>query len=254
MPPFQELTAPPAWRSVEIISDLHLQAREPATLDAWRRYMRNTAADALFILGDLFEVWVGDDAALEPGFEADCAAVLQAATARLPVFFLHGNRDFLVGPGLMAASHATLLQDPAVLAFLGRRWLLTHGDALCLADVDYLRFRAKVRSAGWQSAFLARPLQERRAIASGLRDESEQRKQSGMGSGDIDVDADAAGAWLNAAGAEVMVHGHTHRPGDHALPGSRTRIVLSDWDASAAAPRMQALRIDAAGAARIDLS
>jgi UDP-2,3-diacylglucosamine hydrolase len=162
VPPFQELVAPPEWRTAEFISDLHLQASDPATFDAWRAYMRKTTAGALFILGDLFEAWVGDDVALAPGFEADCAAVLRATATRLPVFVMHGNRDFLVGAGLMQSSGATLLEDPTVLSFLGRRWLLTHGDSLCLDDTEYLAFRAQVRTPAWQREFLARPLAERR--------------------------------------------------------------------------------------------
>lgn len=249
MPPFQELRAPVQWRTADFISDLHLQASEPATFDAWRSYMRGTAADAVFILGDLFEVWVGDDAAAAPGFEADCAAVLQATAARLPLFLMHGNRDFLVGQGLMQSTGATLLDDPTVLALLGQRWLLTHGDTLCLDDGDYQAFRAQVRSPAWQAEFLARPLAERRAIARGLREQSEQRKRSGVTYGD--VDRDTAVAWLQAAKAPTMIHGHTHQPADHELGAGLRRIVLSDWDASAPVPRLQVLRVSDAGARRL---
>ena len=249
MPPFQELVAPPEWRTADFISDLHLQASDPATFDAWRAYMGAATADALFILGDLFEVWVGDDATGAPGFEADCAAVLRATAARLPVFLMHGNRDFLVGPGLMQASGAVLLDDPAVLTFLGRRWLLTHGDALCLDDTDYLAFRAQVRAPAWQREFLDRPLDQRRAIARGLREHSEARKRASLAS--ADVDRAAATAWLQAADASVMVHGHTHRPADHDLGAGLRRIVLTDWDAAAAPPRMQVLRLSDAGELRV---
>ena len=252
MPPFQELVAPPEWRTADFISDLHLQPSEPATFDAWRAFMRTTPADAVFILGDLFEVWVGDDAAAAPGFESDCAAVLRAAAGRVPVFFMHGNRDFLVGQGLMQSSGATLLDDPTVLDFLGQRWLLTHGDALCLGDRDYLKFRAQVRALDWQRDFLARPLAERKAVAQSLREQSEARNGSGLP--DADVDALAAAAWLHAADAAVMIHGHTHRPADHALAGGRRRVVLSDWDAAAATPRMQVLRLSQVGALRIALT
>jgi UDP-2,3-diacylglucosamine hydrolase len=249
VPPLQELQAPPHWRTADFISDLHLQASEPATFDAWRAYMRTTPADAVFILGDLFEVWVGDDAAGEPGFEADCAAVLRDAAGRLPVFFMHGNRDFLVGQGLMQAAHATLLDDPTALTFLGQRLLLTHGDALCLDDSAYLAFRAQVRSPAWQRDFLARPLAERKAIAQGLREQSEARKHTGVPY--ADVDRDEAASWLQAADARTMIHGHTHRPADHELGAGRRRIVLSDWDASAAPPRLQVLRVSDAGIQRI---
>ncbi len=252
LPAIEELAAPPAWRSVEFISDLHLQASEPATVDAWRRYMAASAADAIFILGDLFEAWPGDDATLEPGFEADCADVLRDAAQRRPVFFMHGNRDFMVGAELLARCGVTLMPDPTVFDFAGARWLLTHGDLLCLDDVDYLRFRAQVRDPAWQRAMLEKPLAQRRALARSLRDQSEARHRTGLGY--ADVDAAAAGEWLGAAGARTMIHGHTHRPREHDLGDGRTRIVLSDWDASAQPPRLEVLRLDAAGAHRIALA
>jgi UDP-2,3-diacylglucosamine hydrolase len=251
VPPITELQAPASWRTADVISDLHLQAAEAGTFEAWRRYMRETPADAVFILGDLFEVWIGDDAAGPPGFAADCAAVLQAAAARLTVFFMHGNRDFLVGDGFLQACRATLLPDPTVLGFAGKRWLLSHGDALCLADTEYLEFRRQVRSASWKQEFLSKPLEQRQAIARDLREQSEARKRSGAEY--LDVDEAAAGAWLEAADAQVLIHGHTHRPADHAL-GERQRIVLSDWDAASTPRRLQALRLSAAGAQRIALS
>ncbi|MDP3762118.1 MAG: UDP-2,3-diacylglucosamine diphosphatase [Ramlibacter sp.] len=251
MPPIAELLAPAPWRTVDFISDLHLQAAEPGTFEAWRRYMAQTPADAIFILGDLFEVWVGDDAAGEPGFLADCASVLQAAASRAPVFFMHGNRDFLVGEGFLQACRTTLLPDPTVLDFAGKRWLLTHGDALCLDDTEYMRFREQVRSREWQREFLARPLAQRQAIARQLREQSESRKRSGIDY--ADVDGPATLAWLEAADAHAMIHGHTHKPADHPLAG-RLRTVLSDWDAVAAPPRLEALRLTADGARRIPLA
>jgi UDP-2,3-diacylglucosamine hydrolase len=251
VPPMAELSAPPAWRAIEFISDLHLHAAEPATFDAWRRYMRDTAADAIFILGDLFEVWVGDDAATEPGFAADCAAVLQATAARASVFFMHGNRDFLVGDGFLASCGVTLLDDPTVLTFAGHRWLLTHGDSLCLDDTEYLQFREQVRAPAWQREFLAKPLAQRRATAKAMRAQSEARKQSGAVYGD--VDAAAAAVWMRAADAQTMIHGHTHRPADH-IVGEGRRIVLTDWDAAAVPARMEALRLSAQGVQRVPLA
>jgi UDP-2,3-diacylglucosamine hydrolase len=251
-PAWPVLQAPSSWQIAEFISDLHLQAGEPATFDAWRRYLQATTADAVFILGDLFEVWVGDDAAAEPGFAADCAAVLRSAAQRRPLFFMHGNRDFLVGPRLMQSCGATLLGDPTVLVFAGRRWLLTHGDALCLGDADYLRVRKQLRAPAWQQAFLARPLGERIAIAKAARHHSEVRKQSDPAT--TDVDSSAARAWLDAAGAEVMVHGHTHKPADHALGQRKYRVVLSDWDAAATPPRAEVLRLTPAGWQRAALA
>ena len=242
--PSSVMVAPPHWRNIDFISDLHLQASEPLTFEAWRRYMRTTRADAVFILGDLFEVWVGDDAAGDErasSFEGQCATVLQHTAARMPVFFMHGNRDFLVGPAFMVRCQCTLLADPTVLDFGGQRWLLSHGDELCLADTDYLKFRVMVRSASWQQDFLAKPLDERKAIARDLRTRSEAKKQTAATY--ADVDAQAALAWLRGAGARHMMHGHTHKPANHLLGPDLHRIVLSDWEMSAQPPRAEVLRL-----------
>jgi UDP-2,3-diacylglucosamine hydrolase len=248
----KEIAAPASWRTVDLISDLHLQPADPATFDAWRGYLESSPADAIFILGDLFEVWVGDDAAALPGFEAQCAGVLRAVSARLPVYFMHGNRDFLLGPAFAAQSGMKLIDDPTVLALRGRRWLLSHGDQLCLADTEYLRFRAQVRAPEWQAAVLARPIEERRALARSARAQSEGRKQT-PGMVWADVDADAARQWLHRARATTLIHGHTHKPATHALGDGLERIVLSDWDAAAHPPRAQMLRLTEAGAQRVDL-
>lgn len=250
-PPWAVLQAPPRWRHIDFIADLHLQAGEPATFCAWRDFMQTTRADAVFILGDLFEVWVGDDVidgdgvAVDPdqaqGFEARCAQVLKAAALRLDIFFMHGNRDFLVGPAFARTCGMTLLDDPTVLDFAGQRWLLSHGDALCLSDPDYLQFRAQVRSAQWQQEFLAKPLAERQEIARALRTQSETRKHHGATYTDVDFDATCD--WLHTAQASTLIHGHTHQPADHDLAKGRRRIVLSDWDANATPPRTEILRL-----------
>jgi UDP-2,3-diacylglucosamine hydrolase len=207
--------------------------------------MAATQADALFILGDLFEAWIGDDVADAPGFEQDCAAVLRATAQRLPVFFVCGNRDFLVGPALARSTGLTLLADPTVFGFGAHRWLLSHGDALCIADTEYLAFRAQVRDGAWQRAFLALPLEQRAAIARGMRTESEGLKRTDRVY--ADVDTTAALAWLQAADAPTLVHGHTHKPADHALDAAHRRVVLSDWDADASPPRLEALRLGVDG-------
>lgn len=252
LPAFAQLQAPPGWRTAEFISDLHLQAGEPPNFDAWRRYMAATRADAVFILGDLFEAWPGDDAAGEPGFDAECAAVLEAAARQRPVFFMHGNRDFMVGPALLQRCGVTGLPDPVVFGFAGQRWLLSHGDLLCTGDTDYLRFRAQVRDPRWQQAMLARPLAQRRAMARTLRDQSQARQRSAAAC--ADVDDGLAVRWLRAADALTLIHGHTHKPADHPLPGGLRRLVLSDWDAAAQPPRLQVLRLDAQGAHRLPLA
>lgn len=244
-PRFAELQAPAHWRAVDFISDLHLQATEPETLRAWERYMAQTQADAIFILGDLFEVWVGDDG---PGahdedarFERHCLQVLRAASRRGAVHFMHGNRDFLLGPDSARTAGLTLLQDPTTLVFGGQRWLLTHGDSLCLDDTEYLQFRAQVRTQAWQQGFLAKPLAERRALARGLRQQSEDRKRSGIAY--ADVDTPLARQWLLSASARELIHGHTHKPADHDLGSGLSRRVLSDWDALATPSRSEVLRL-----------
>ncbi len=263
-----ELLAPSRWRTVELISDLHLQASDSATFDVWQRYMASTVADAVFILGDLFEVWVGDDVLYQPSnlpnnpsaalpFEARCQRVLSAATRRMSVYFMPGNRDFLVGNAFVRACSMMLLADPTCLLFDQQRWLLSHGDALCLADTDYQQFRLQVRNPAWQQEFLARPLAERQAIARSLRDQSESRKASGASYADVD-DA-AARDWLRTTGASTLIHGHTHQPADHLLDGSQTapwrRLVLSDWDAKAYPPRLQVLRLQTGQSPqRVDLA
>jgi UDP-2,3-diacylglucosamine hydrolase len=252
-----EINAPASWRTVDFISDLHLQASEPATFSTWRRYMQSTPADAVFILGDLFEVWVGDDvvdapgASPEPGFERRCADVLRAAAQSRAIFFMHGNRDFLVGDALMTRCHTQLLCDPCMLAFAGQRWLLSHGDALCLDDVPYQQFRRIVRSAAWQTDFVSKPLAERQALARNMRQQSQANQQTMMAF--ADADTDLSRQWLDNANAHTLIHGHTHRPADHQLGTAQTRRVLSDWDAAACPPRAQVLRLTSTGVQRIDL-
>ena len=246
-----QFVAPPDWLTLDFISDLHLQDSEAATFTAWCHYMQRTNADALFILGDLFEVWVGDDA-LQPGsFEAQCAQIIQQTAGRLPVFFMHGNRDFLMGLSLMRACNAQLLSDPTVLSFKQQRFVLSHGDALCIDDLEYMAFRSKVRSAQWQEAFLAQPLAERQTIARELRQQSEAKKS--LSADYADVDEEAARNMLKQANANTLIHGHTHKPATHDLHGNLQRVVLSDWDALATPPRAEVLRLSAAGLKRIAL-
>ena len=253
VPPFAELAAPAHWRTVDFISDLHLQASEPATVAACLHYLQATPADAIFLLGDIFEVWVGDDALQDPGsFEAQVCAQLQAAAQRSALYFMHGNRDFLAGNAFLQHCGITGLPDPTVLTFAGQRYLLSHGDLLCVDDVDYQRFRVQARSHAWQQQFLAQPLAMRRAQARGIRQESEARKQSGTVY--ADVDRPSAIAWLQAAQAHTLIHGHTHRPADHALTPGLQRVVLSDWDAAALPPRLETLRLSAAGLERVALA
>jgi UDP-2,3-diacylglucosamine hydrolase len=260
MPPANPLPRQPAteagpvlhasqqWACVDFISDLHLQSGEPDTFLAWRNYLDSTPADAVFILGDWFEVWVGDDAVAQDtanqheglGFERRCERVMRYASERTALYLMHGNRDFLLGRKFATACQAHLLADPTVLELAGQRVLLSHGDALCLGDVEYQEFRAQVRSAAWQQAFLTKPVAERRSIARGLRDASEARKASGATY--ADVDAAAAKELLQRHGCTTLIHGHTHAPRAHDLGDGLQRVVLSDWDARANPPRAQVLR------------
>jgi UDP-2,3-diacylglucosamine hydrolase len=154
---------------------------------------------------------------------------------------MHGNRDFLLGQVFARAAGLTLLADPTLLVFGGQRWLLSHGDALCLADHDYQEFRQQVRSPAWQQAFLAQPLAARQATARALRSQSEARKQSLTSYADLDQNATRA--WLARNRARTLIHGHTHRPATHDLDDGLQRLVLSDWEPSAVAPRAEALRL-----------
>jgi UDP-2,3-diacylglucosamine hydrolase len=242
-----ELVAPSRWTCVDFISDIHLQASDALTFQAWSDYLQHTAADAVFILGDLFEVWVGDDVlSAQTSFEQQCADVLRAAGDRVDLYFLRGNRDFLMGPALMAACGGTLLDEPCVLSFANARWLLVHGDAQCLDDTDYMQFRKMVRSPDWQREFLSKPLADRIALARGIRAQSEARKQDDRVYADVDLEA--ANQLLDDSHARYLIHGHTHRPAKHALGAGRERLVLSDWDSRAQPPRAEVLRLRATDA------
>lgn len=245
-----EFMAPPAWRSVDFISDLHLSEETPRTFDAWRDYLLNTQAEAVFILGDLFEAWVGDDSRFT-GVEARAAAVLTEAAARRTIGFMVGNRDFLVGRELLDACGLQALTDPTVLCAFGSRVLLSHGDAWCIADVQYQQMRAIVRSPAWQAKGLTLPLAERRLIARQWRSASERAiSEHAATSTDhwFDVDLPTAASRMTDAACPVLVHGHTHRPATESFGPGHERHVLSDWDLDhATPPRAQVLRWRADG-------
>jgi UDP-2,3-diacylglucosamine hydrolase len=217
-------------------------------LAAFAGHLAHTDADAVFVLGDLFELWVGDDARHEP-FARRCVQALAAASARRALAVMVGNRDFLIGSELLAACGAAALPDPTLLEAFGQRVLLTHGDALCLADRAYQAFRRQVRDPAWLAAFLARPLVERLAFAREIRRASDTRRQFD-GDMSADVDAEAAAALLRGARAGTLVHGHTHRPGSEAWPGGLARHVLSDWDLDGAT-RAEVLRLTREGFVRL---
>lgn len=248
---FGTFDAPAGWRRIDFISDLHLCAAMPRTAAAFAAHLRHTPADAVFILGDLFELWVGDDMRLRP-FEQGCVAAMADAARRRRLAFMAGNRDFLVGAGLLRDAGLLRLDDPTLLTAWGRRVVLSHGDALCLADEPYQAFRAEVRTAAWQAQFLAKPLDERLAIAAGIREASKESHARRRFDGDswADVDATAAVQWLQAAGASELVHGHTHRPGSNTLAPGFVRHVLTDWDLDAG-NRAEVLALTPDGFARV---
>lgn len=254
----QRIQALPHWQRVDLISDVHLQAREPATAQAWEGYLNQCSADALFILGDLFEVWVGDDmlqlpidATPLPGqdFAQHCAQALRRLTRTTPVYVMHGNRDFLLSEGFSEHTGCTLLDDPCTLDFGPVRYLLTHGDAWCLSDTAYQAFRAQARTAAWQQAFLAQPLTARLKLAQQLREQSEENKARMMAQGDsfADVDESTALQALTETQSQFLIHGHTHRPAVHDLGSKAKRVVLSDWDAMANPKRLEVLSLNAQG-------
>jgi len=248
-----EWVADARWQAIDLLSDVHLHPDMPRTFDAWRSHLLHTPAQAVLILGDLFEVWLGDDARHQ-GFEAACVGVLQEAARLRHLAFLPGNRDFLVGPALLAAAGLQPLADPTVLQAFGQRWLLSHGDALCLADTAYMQFRAEVRTPAWQARFLAQPLAARQAQARAMREASQQHQAALAPEDWCDVDTAAAEHWLQQTGCQALVHGHTHRPARHRLPSGRTRLVLGDWDLDHPPQRARFLRLSAQGMAEIDLA
>ena len=254
LPPFYKLQADAAWRSIEFISDLHLSDLQPSTTAAWAEYLASSQADAIYILGDLFEVWIGDDARQPGRFEAQAASVLADAASQRTIGFMVGNRDFLVGSAMLSACGVVGLPDPTVLSAWGQRVLLTHGDALCLDDLAYQDFRRLVRSEVWRRDFLAQPLALRERQARNMRDASQAGKRRLPATKWADVDAAAAVAWMHGTGSHAMVHGHTHRPGSEVLAPGYSRHVLSDWDCDSEPRRAQMLRLTRDGFTRIDLA
>ena len=263
-PRFSELVAPEGWATVDFISDIHLHASDRATFTAWQKYLETTSADALFILGDLFEVWIGDDTLThhlpdrddgEPDTDHDfhnqCVRVLRHIALQMPIYVMHGNRDFLLGAEFEKHSHCKLLADSTVLTLHGQRSLLTHGDALCIGDADYQAFRSQVRDTEWQRSFFAKSIDERAALARQLRQQSQAKQATQSAEQWATVDDGAAREWLQASQTQRLIHGHTHQPADHQLGSGLQRHVLSDWDAKA--KRLQALRFTPAGVERIQL-
>lgn len=218
---------------IYFLSDLHLSPATPAIARRFQELLDGPArgADAVYILGDLFEAWAGDDDLSDP-FNASIVASLRAlADSGVKVGVMHGNRDFLLGEQFASASGVKLLADPIVLSLPTWQLVLSHGDQLCTDDLAYQEFRREVRSEAWRSAFLARPLGERKAIIAALRQQSEQNKQEKTASL-MDVNIGTTDDFLREYGYATLIHGHTHRPArhDHIVDGIHCeRWVLSDW-------------------------
>ena len=214
------------------VSDVHLDSGAPQATAQFLSFLRDEAAraEALYILGDLFEAWVGDDDE-EPGNEQVCRALRELTTAGVACFALHGNRDFLLGEGFCARSGCRVLTDPVIAQLDGERVLLTHGDALCTDDHPYQELRSIVRDRAWQRRFLALPRAHREALADEAREGS--RRHTARTVPDImDVNGAAVAAAFRAARVARIVHGHTHRPGVHQLEidgQPAQRIVLGAW-------------------------
>ena len=214
------------------ISDLHLSDQRPAITEAFIGFLEGEArgAEALYILGDLFEVWLGDDMVL-PEYARAIEAMHRLADAGVPLFVMHGNRDFLLGDDFAAMSGAQLLPESTVIDLHGTPTLLLHGDTLCTDDVEYQKFRAMVRNPAWQAEVLARSPEERLTLARQFREMSMTEMQ-GKSEAIMDVNAKAVAAAFREAGVRQMIHGHTHRPAIHDLEidgEPARRIVLGDW-------------------------
>jgi UDP-2,3-diacylglucosamine hydrolase len=242
---------PHAARPFLFISDLHLSEAIPRTVAAFEHFIRVTAdqADSVFILGDLFEYWIGDDMLVEP-FVARMAALMHTLSERgIALYIMHGNRDFLMGKRFMKAAGAIWLPDPIAITAFGTRIALAHGDALCTDDRGYQLFRKLARNRAAQLLFLAWPFPWRRALAERMRRKSEAGRERPVSPHDAKYDVTAKGvaALFKRARANTIIHGHTHRPARHAEAGG-TRWVLPDWELDhGTPPRGGYLRVDAEG-------
>jgi UDP-2,3-diacylglucosamine hydrolase len=235
------------------VSDLHLTARRPETAALFQRFLAGPAraARTLYILGDLFDYWAGDDDLGDPFNAAICAALSDLAGGGTQTFFMPGNRDFLAGEQFGVSSRLTFLADPAIVDLHGTPTLLMHGDTLCTDDTDYLAFRAVARTPQWRADMLARPLAERKALLDGLRAQSEAAKQ-GKDYDVMDANAGAIADAFRTHGVHRLIHGHTHRQArhEHRIDNRAcVRWVLGDWHEHG-----NALAVDAHGCRWLTIS
>lgn len=234
----------PARTLALFISDLHLQPSHPHTSAAFYAFLqeRAMAAQELYLLGDLFEYWAGDDDLSDPFNSIIAEAIRVVSDAGVRVYWIAGNRDFLVGRQFADAAGLTLLAEPHVAQIGTRRVILVHGDAQCTDDLKYMAFRQQVRDPAWQAQFLAMPLAQRKAIIAGMREGS--RAAHATKSYELmDVAPAAIDALFTAFNGDLIIHGHTHRPALH-TDGARRRYVLPDWEPDAEPPRGGWIAID----------
>ncbi|HWU98446.1 MAG TPA: UDP-2,3-diacylglucosamine diphosphatase [Oxalicibacterium sp.] len=234
------------------ISDLHLQADMPRTTQAFFDFLHRHAAHAsrLYLLGDIFEAWAGDDDIDDPYHRQVVEEIRKISDGGTTIFWMAGNRDFLVGEQFAQTAGLTLLPDPFVVSIANHRIALTHGDAWCTDDEAYMQFRAQVRQQEWQRNFLALPLAQRKEIVEKLRAGSRDA-QKGKSYEITDVNEAAITSLFDRTEVTTMIHGHTHRPAKHThskdVQTSRVRYVLSDWDLDHGTPRGDWLAIDIQG-------
>ena len=255
----------PQHASALLISDLHLTPSMPLTAQRFFDFCEKEApqVEAVFILGDLFEYWVGDDAAARSPFQQEVQRAIANLSTKVKTYYLHGNRDFLIGQSFIQKTGMTLLPDPSTVEIASQKWVLAHGDALCTADIGYQLFRGWARKPSIQKIFLSLPLNWRRNIAQHLRSNSNSQYQQTPYSSEyllkMDVTPQACAAVLKEQAGDQLIHGHTHLPAHHQETldaQSWQRWVLSDWDLDhpeSMRPKASALLIDSAGARYLDL-
>lgn len=229
------------------VSDLHLSPDLPKTTEVFLGFLRDQAlhSRSLYLLGDIFEYWAGDDDLDDPFHRRIIEALREVSDRGVALYWIAGNRDFLAGEAFASACGLQLLQEPHVADIAGQHVLLLHGDAQCTDDHAYMQFRAQVRDPEWQRAFLGRPLAERKAIIAGMREGSrEAQREKPMAI--MDVNARAISDLFDTCAATLMIHGHTHRPNVHDHDGC-LRYVLPDWDCDAAVARGGWIAMDSAG-------
>jgi UDP-2,3-diacylglucosamine hydrolase len=219
------------------VSDLHLQPARPVLTEAFLRFLDEYALGAkqLYLLGDIFEYWLGDDAMSEPFNQQILSALRRVSDAGVQLFWIAGNRDFLVGEQFAAAAGMTLLPETWVIDAYGQRIVLLHGDAQCTNDVKYMAFRAQARNPAWQQQLLSLPLEQRKQIAAGMREQS-KAGHAEKSYEIMDVTPEAIADVFTQTGTSIMIHGHTHRPALHEVAGTR-RYVLPDWEPESTPPR-----------------